>query len=791
MFCISQSLAAQQIARCNTDQYMIEYLQDQKRANDFYKQQKAIRKKVDFSQRISCVTTIMIPVAVHFSGDIDGSDMSCLEDIVDAQIAVLNEDYSGTNADIAGYDDFTNNCSANFPASALGTGACLEFCLAKYNHPAGSSLSDGDKAITIGEEDWPTAPDWSGYLNFFVTDQIGFLGQAPVNGGANPNGNGVQVLASAFGGPGVTCFSGAWLNSSNTYNLGRTGTHELGHYFNLKHIFDGCGNGDDMPDTPDQSLENFNCPSLDINTCDTDAHNTCSEKDFFFNFMDYVDDDCMFMFTEDQCQEMFNSADHDSWADNTLVCEAPAIPVASFTPTADQSFCADDATFQFFDTSSNDPNTWSWTFTGPGVSPTSSVAENPSVTFTATGNYTVSLTATNSSGSDTHTETIYVEVLPLSDPTCDLCEYELILWDRKEDGWTAAQSIDLTINGTTTVYNGPGNNNLSQHILFDVFLNDAIDIALTPGSGTDADEISWRLFDEEGRVVLGDGDSFGFGPVNNQGSNGPTLNAPTTGVHSYTGNCDAVLNCEDYQLEITLDDYAVETAWWMKDDQGNLEYQSLGYEGEGGNTLFIDMCLVEGCHDFTILDFYGDGMCCSYGNGAYEITKVSTGTVVASGGTFTGSETTEICVNFGPTCEATLNLSGNLLNTTYAVTDEIFSDGTVKDDTTTVLHAPNLITLNYPFEVKFGGDFTAELDICVDPLAENDPSYFLTGENGDMLVFNTKKMLQLIDANGSLVQAFPAQTNTTKRTISNVDQGIYFIKYFDGNSQFIEKVFIK
>ncbi len=779
---------AQQFTRCNTDHYMAEYLKDQKRANEFHTKQKAIREKVDFNRSISCTETIIIPVAVHFYGDVDGSNMQCLEDIVDAQINVLNEDFSATNADITEYDLFSDNCPADFPVSALGTGACLEFCLAKYNHPTCSSLSDGDKAITIDEESWPTAPCWDGYLNFFVTNEISFLGQAPVNGGANPNGNGVQVVAAAFGGPGVSCTSGTGLNTDGIYNLGRTGTHELGHYFNLLHVFDGCSDGDNIPDTPDQSQENYSCPTLDINTCETTANNTCSEKDFFFNFMDYVNDACMWMFTEDQCLEMFNSADHDLWADHELVCESPVAPVASFSPTEDQTFCPDEANLTFTDTSINDPNEWSWTFTGPGVSPTSSSLQNPLVSFTASGNYTVSLTATNGGGSDTHTETIYIDILNAADPACDHCEYELVLWDRNESGWTPIQSIDVDINGTTSTYNGPSAGSLSQSIVFDVYLDDAIEIELTPGSGSDADEIAWRLFDEEGRAILGDGDSFGLGPVNTQGPNGPVLMAPDIGPHLYTGNCDAVLNCEDYQLEITFDDYPVETAWWMKDELGNFEYQSTGYQGEGGNTITIDMCLVEGCHDFTIIDFYGDGICCSYGTGSYEIIEVSTGTVVASGGDFDGIETTEICVSFGPTCETVLDLSGDLLNQSYSVTDEIISDGKVKEDTTTVFQAPNLISLNFPFEVELGGEFTAEMGACVEAITQEPISYILREDAGDVLVLSTQHTVQLLDVQGRFMQTIHADSDEQVHKIEHLEKGIYYLKHFTPDGHSIEKV---
>jgi len=71
-----------------------------------------------------------------------------------------------------------------------------------------------------------------------------------------------------------------------------------------------------------------------------------------------------------------------------------------------------------------------------------------------------------------------------------------------------------------------------------------------------------------------------------------------------------------------------------------------------GSTVNIEACLVDGCYDFTITDAYGDGICCSYGNGSYTVS--SGGSTLASGGAFGSSETTNICVGGSnppaPTC---------------------------------------------------------------------------------------------------------------------------------------------
>ena len=69
-------------------------------------------------------------------------------------------------------------------------------------------------------------------------------------------------------------------------------------------------------------------------------------------------------------------------------------------------------------------------------------------------------------------------------------------------------------------------------------------------------------------------------------------------------------------------------------------------DGGAGSTVTEDICLPNGCYDFTIFDSYGDGICCAYGNGSYSLTDGST--VLASGGSFGSSETTNFCVGSTP-----------------------------------------------------------------------------------------------------------------------------------------------
>ena len=97
-----------------------------------------------------------------------------------------------------------------------------------------------------------------------------------------------------------------------------------------------------------------------------------------------------------------------------------------------------------------------------------------------------------------------------------------------------------------------------------------------------------------------------------------------------------------YSLVLTLDDYGSETTWEVR-RLGNVVYSGGPYEDDlGGTEVVVDLCLEDGCYILEISDSWGDGMCCEYGNGGWELLDPA-GAVVASGGQFTDSETEQFC----------------------------------------------------------------------------------------------------------------------------------------------------
>ena len=96
-------------------------------------------------------------------------------------------------------------------------------------------------------------------------------------------------------------------------------------------------------------------------------------------------------------------------------------------------------------------------------------------------------------------------------------------------------------------------------------------------------------------------------------------------------------------LTIELDNYGGETSWTLKDGSGNTIDSDSYSSNQSNTTVTSTFDLADGCYDFTINDAYGDGICCSYGNGSYVLEDAS-GSVLASGGDFNSTETKNFCV---------------------------------------------------------------------------------------------------------------------------------------------------
>lgn len=220
---------------------------------------------------------------------------------VNSQIAVLNRDFRATNTD-------RSKTPAVFAGLVADPG--VEFALATkdpngkptsgidYVETAQASFSDRGNPVKSKAKGGATPWDTKKYLNIWVcTLSDGLLGYAQFPGGPVKS-DGVVILNTAFGTVG---------SAAAPFNLGRSATHEIGHFFNLRHIWGDtpdCTGSDFVDDTPNAETPNFGKPTFPHVTCGNGPNG-----DLFMNYMDYTDDDSMFMFSPGQVARMHTTLD--------------------------------------------------------------------------------------------------------------------------------------------------------------------------------------------------------------------------------------------------------------------------------------------------------------------------------------------------------------------------------------------------------------------------------------------------------------------------------------------------
>ncbi len=214
-----------------------------------------------------------------------------------ARSTVLNEDYAAANGDLKNvppvFTDRVGNPGLRFAlATEDPTGAPTSGITRRKITTAAFGVDDRMKAESTGGTDpW----DATRYLNIWVCRLSGgVLGYAQFPGGP-PETDGVVILTSAFGRGG---------SAAAPFDLGRTTTHEVGHYLNLSHIWGEarvptCTDTDSVDDTPNQWGPNFGKPAFPSASCEN-----MPDGDLFMNYMDYVDDDTMVMFSDGQVARM-------------------------------------------------------------------------------------------------------------------------------------------------------------------------------------------------------------------------------------------------------------------------------------------------------------------------------------------------------------------------------------------------------------------------------------------------------------------------------------------------------
>lgn len=241
---------------------------------------------------------ITVPVVVHVVYNTPAQNISDAQ--IQSQIDRLNKDFRNLN---------TDKLPSTHAFFSLASDAGIDFCIAKIAQNGSATtgitrtstatiqFSDNDDvkfASSGGEDAWNATK----YLNIWVCNLSGdLLGYAQFPGGAAST-DGVVIGYKNFGTTGIV---------EAPYDLGRTATHEIGHWLNLEHIWgddeffpDKCSESDNVSDTPNQETQTTGCPS----TVKTDNCTTTPPGIMYQNYMDYTDDACMVMFTNGQIIRM-------------------------------------------------------------------------------------------------------------------------------------------------------------------------------------------------------------------------------------------------------------------------------------------------------------------------------------------------------------------------------------------------------------------------------------------------------------------------------------------------------
>lgn len=308
MLFITSSVFAQQNLTCALENAIM----NARAKNPNYDQQMAEQEKLRAEWKTkynnSTHAVVTVPVVVHVVWNTAQQNVS--DSQIVSQINVLNLDFRRMNSD-----------AVNTPLAfqTIAVDPQIEFCLAQSD-PNGNStngitrtqttktdfgtplLFSGDTSIWYtslgGQDPWDT----SKYCNIWVCPLGSFLGGL----GFWPGGtslikgskDGVLINYNAFGTMG---------SAVAPYNLGRTTTHEVGHYLNLHHLWgdtnnnSGCTYSDYCNDTPTQvQATQGACPTFPK----TDGCTTGGNGITWMDFMDYTNDNCRNMFTADQSARM-------------------------------------------------------------------------------------------------------------------------------------------------------------------------------------------------------------------------------------------------------------------------------------------------------------------------------------------------------------------------------------------------------------------------------------------------------------------------------------------------------
>ena len=479
-------------------------------------------------------TNTIIPVVFHIVYKNPYENIS--DNQIYEQLDVLNKDFTRTNTD-----------ASNTPTDFIPIAANMEinFCLAQQT-PNGLPTNGiirkqtnnnffplyGD-AIFYDSLGGSSAWDTKKYLNIWVCDiEDGILGWAQFPSGGDVNTDGVVINFEHFGKTGTAIYP---------YNLGRTTTHEVGHWLNLYHIWGDTNCGDDwVNDTPEQEQANFGCK--------IHPHQSCNNNgDMFMNYMDYTNDACMNSFTLGQKNRV----------------------------------------------------------------------------WTGIYNYRIDLLSSNGCNPITipNSDAGISKIIEPDFSDCANPIYPKVVLKNYGGNILNSVSIEYSVNGSN-IYTNSWNGSLSP------LETDTIILSGIMSSGTTQLLIA--------NTILPNG-SADINPSNDQQQ-----------------LIFSSINGELININIMTDNYGNENSWKLL-NENNIVIDS--NDSLLNNTLYeLSYCLEYSCYKFIINDSYGDGFCCNFGNGYYELYEHTSTTPIAFVQNFSFTDTTYFCLGANSVNEEEKNL---------------------------------------------------------------------------------------------------------------------------------------
>ena len=603
-------------------------IQDDPKRGETLNQIEAHALEIETSGERNVNGVITIPVVVHVLYNNGAENISDAQIL--SQIQVLNDDFRRFNADAddtwsQAADSEIEFCMATSDPNGVPTNGILRV----PTSVSAFGTNDDMKFTSSGGSDaWPA----SDYLNMWVCDiSGGILGYAQFPGGSSAT-DGVVCDYQYFGTVGA---------ATAPFDGGRTTTHEVGHWLNLRHIWgDGNCNADDfVADTPGSDGPNYGCAVGTV---------SCSSTDMVQNYMDYSDDACMNLYTVGQRNRMRALFESGGYRASLLASQACGEVVA---PTCDDGIQNGGET----GIDCGGPSCEPCVCHGVEVTVTLNFDNYPEETSwqISDGTGVVASGGTYPTAPDGSTLTI-VECMP------EAC-YTFTIFDSYGDGICCGYG-----SGSYTVTDEFGNE-LASGASFGSSEATAFCVS-GPTEPTCDDGI--QNGDETG-VDCG-GSCAACATCDDGLQNGDETGIDCGGSCTACATCDDGLQngdetgvdcggsctpcgCNGVEVTVTigLDNYPEETSWEITGSSGAVASGGTYPSAPDGSTVTATECLSDGCYTFTIFDSYGDGLCCSYGSGSYSVEEAS-GTTYASGTSFGSSESTNFCVSSTgpqPTCD--------------------------------------------------------------------------------------------------------------------------------------------